>query len=107
MTDQVWLAALRETGKQDSTEQHVICEDHFLTEDISTHGVASDAIPVMPPYLDGPLGLVSPWRAESSEEEEPGATGGCEDDDADDDDARPAPQVYHSVFFMLHVCVYS
>ncbi|XP_069371670.1 transcription factor E2F6-like isoform X2 [Paralichthys olivaceus] len=40
----------------------------------------------MPPYLDGPLGLISPWGAESSEEEEQWATGGCDDDDDDDDD---------------------
>ncbi|XP_054474065.1 transcription factor E2F2 isoform X2 [Anoplopoma fimbria] len=75
----VWLAALRETDKQDSTEQHLICEDHFLPEDISTDGVNSDAIPIMPPYLDGPMGLISPWGAESSEEEE-------EEDPGDDDD---------------------
>lgn len=78
----VWLAALRETDKQDSTEQHLICEDHFLPEDISTNGVNSDAIPIMPPCLDGPL--ISPWGAESSEEEDQWATGGgCDDDDDD------------------------
>nr|XP_046229546.1 transcription factor E2F1-like [Scatophagus argus] len=77
----VWLAALRQTDKQDSTEQHVICEDHFLPEDVSTDGVTSDAIPIMPPFLDGTLGLVSPWGAESSEEEEQSATGGCEEGD--------------------------
>lgn len=66
----VWLAALRETDKQDSTEQHLICEDHFLPEDVSSSGVSSDAIPIMPPCLDGPLSLISPWGAESSEEEE-------------------------------------
>ncbi|XP_034436584.1 transcription factor E2F2-like [Hippoglossus hippoglossus] len=81
----VWLAALRETVKQDWTEQHVICEDHFLPEDISTDKVNSDAIPLMPPYLDGALGLISPWGAESSEEEEEEeeqwTTGGCDDED--------------------------
>lgn len=85
----MWLAALRETDKQDSTEQHLICEDHFLPEDISASGVNSDAIPIMPPYLDGPLGMISPWGAESSDEEDQWATGGCEDDD-DDDEGGPA-----------------
>ncbi|XP_071323545.1 transcription factor E2F3 [Trachinotus anak] len=94
----VWLAALRETDKQDSTDQHLICEDHFLPEDITTSGVNSDAIPIMPPCLDGPLSLISPWGAESSEEEEEQqwANRGCDgdDDDADDggDDAPAAPQ---------------
>lgn len=82
---QVWLAALRETDKKDSTEQHLICEDHFLPEDISADGVNNDAIPIMPPCLDGPHGMISPWGAESSEEEEQWADGGgCDDDDADD-----------------------
>ncbi|XP_032398649.1 transcription factor E2F6 [Etheostoma spectabile] len=88
----VWLAALRETNKQDSTEQHLICEDHFLPEDISKNGVNSDAIPIMPPYLDGPMGLISPWGAESSEEEEDQWTnaGGCDDDEANEGDDAPA-----------------
>lgn len=86
---QVWLAALRETDKQDSTEQHWICEDHFLPEDISSAGINSDAIPIMPPCLDGPMGLISPWGPQSSEDEEedrwaPG--GGYDDADDDDDD---------------------
>ncbi|XP_058469005.1 transcription factor E2F3 isoform X2 [Solea solea] len=85
-TVKVWLAALRELDKHDGTEQHVICEDHFLPEDISNNKVKKDAIPIMPPYLDAPLGLVSPWRAETSEEEEEEeeeewTTGGCGDDD--------------------------
>ncbi|XP_044024992.1 piggyBac transposable element-derived protein 4-like isoform X3 [Siniperca chuatsi] len=79
----VWLAALREKDKEDSTEQHLICEDHFLPEDISTNGVKSDAIPIMPPYLDGPLGMISPWGAELSEEEDQWAAGSG-GDDADD-----------------------
>ncbi|KAF1376976.1 hypothetical protein PFLUV_G00217090 [Perca fluviatilis] len=88
----VWLAALRETNKQDSTEQHLICEDHFLPEDISNNGVNSDAIPIMPPYLDGPMGLISPWGAESSEEEDQWTNGGgCDDDDDDDDEGADAP----------------
>nr|XP_033504423.1 transcription factor E2F2-like [Epinephelus lanceolatus] len=88
----VWLAALRETDRQDATEQHIICEDHFLSEDISTSGVKSDAIPIMPPDLGGPLGLVSPWGAEcSEEEEEEWAAGDCEEEeDEDEDDAPPA-----------------
>ncbi|XP_070843517.1 transcription factor E2F3-like [Chaetodon trifascialis] len=89
----VWLAALRETDKQDSTEQHLICEDHFLPEDISTDGITSDAIPIMPPYLDGSLGHISPWGVESSEEEEQWDTGGCMDNNDEDEggDAPPAP----------------
>ncbi|KAI4790584.1 hypothetical protein KUCAC02_034537 [Chaenocephalus aceratus] len=59
----VWLAALRETEKQDSAEQNQICEDHFLPEDISTDGVKGDAIPIMPPCLEGPLGVINPWGA--------------------------------------------
>lgn len=90
---QVWLAALRETDKQDPTEQHLICEDHFLPEDISKDGVSNDAIPIMPPCLDGPLGMSAPWGAETSEEEaeeeeeeeERWAVGGADvDEDIDD-----------------------
>uniref|UniRef100_A0A665VUD8 Si:ch211-195d17.2 n=1 Tax=Echeneis naucrates TaxID=173247 RepID=A0A665VUD8_ECHNA len=91
----VWLAALRETDKQDLTEQHLICEDHFLPEDISSNGVNSDAIPIMPPCLEGSLSLTSPWRAESSSEEEQEEEGevrwpirGCDDDGP----ARKLPQ---------------
>ncbi|XP_027135210.1 transcription factor E2F6 isoform X1 [Larimichthys crocea] len=92
----VWLAALRETDKQDWTEQDLICEDHFLPEDVSASGVNSDAIPIMPPFLDEPLGLISPWGAESSdeeEEEEQWTTGGCEEQEEHEggDDAPPAP----------------
>ncbi|KAM7395922.1 hypothetical protein PAMA_007274 [Pampus argenteus] len=85
----VWLAALRETDKQDSTEQHVICEDHFLPEDVSTNGVTSDAIPIMSPYLDGPRGMISPWGAELSEEEDQWATGRV---DEEEDEAAEPPQ---------------
>lgn len=66
----VWLAALRETEKEDSTEEHQICEDHFLTDHITPRGISEDAIPIMPPYLDGPLSLISPWGEDSSDEEE-------------------------------------
>lgn len=50
--------------------QHLICEDHFLPDDITTNGVSNDAIPIMPPCLDEALGMISPWGAELSEEEE-------------------------------------
>lgn len=90
--DQVWLAALREADKEDSGEQHLICEDHFLPEDISTSGVSSDAIPIMPPCLDGPLGMIGSWGAESSEEEDQWAGGG-EDDDAVDVGGDDGPNV--------------
>ncbi|XP_026175033.1 transcription factor E2F6 [Mastacembelus armatus] len=97
----VWLAALRETDKHDSTEQHLICEDHFLPEDISNNEVNSDAIPIMPPCPDGPMGIINPWGAESSEEEDHWATGGDEEEDESVDDVGhavpaavdpPAPQ---------------
>ncbi|KAI9528371.1 hypothetical protein NQZ68_022063 [Dissostichus eleginoides] len=78
----VWLAALRETEKHDSAEQHQICEDHFLPEDISTEGVKGDAIPIMPPCLEGPLGVINPWGAASSEEEEED----CDEEEDDEED---------------------
>uniref|UniRef100_A0A8C9XIX9 THAP-type domain-containing protein n=1 Tax=Sander lucioperca TaxID=283035 RepID=A0A8C9XIX9_SANLU len=88
---QVWLAALRETDRQDATELHLICEDHFLQEDVSTEGVQRDAIPIMPPYLDGPLGPARPWGAESSEEEEGGATADCQDQEEEESDPQDTP----------------
>ncbi|KAJ3607230.1 hypothetical protein NHX12_026742 [Muraenolepis orangiensis] len=69
----VWLAALRESERRDPTEHHLLCEDHFLPQHMTAGGVAvrEDAIPIMPPYLDGLLGLpVSPWVEESSEEDQ-------------------------------------
>ncbi|MEQ2284351.1 hypothetical protein AMECASPLE_020780, partial [Ameca splendens] len=66
----VWLAALRQTDQKDSSDQNLICEDHFLPEDISSNEVSADAIPIMPPCLDGPLGMMDPWGAGSEEEEE-------------------------------------
>ncbi|XP_068198322.1 transcription factor E2F2 [Antennarius striatus] len=83
----VWLAALRETDRKDCSEQHLICEDHFLPEDISPQGVTSDAIPIMPPCLDGPMGLINPWGADSCEEDEPF---GMDEDEDDDDDEAPS-----------------
>ncbi|XP_019962840.2 transcription factor E2F6-like [Paralichthys olivaceus] len=67
---QVWLAALRETDKPDLTEHHLICEDHFLPEHISSSGISTDAIPIMPQCLDERLSLTSPWGAESEEDED-------------------------------------
>lgn len=78
----VWLAALRESEKEDLTEQHIICEDHFLTDHITPRGISEDAIPIMSPYLDGPLGLISPWGAESSDDD--GEEEEVCPDDADD-----------------------
>ncbi|XP_029282769.1 transcription factor E2F6-like isoform X1 [Cottoperca gobio] len=71
----VWLTALREQ-QQDATEQQFACEDHFLPEDISTNRVNGDASPIVPLYLDGLLGPVSPRGAESSKEEEEEESGG-------------------------------
>ncbi|KAM3603635.1 uncharacterized protein V6R79_026281 [Siganus canaliculatus] len=81
----VWLAALRETDT-DSAEQHVICEDHFLPEDIHKNTVKSDAIPIMPPCLDGTMG---PWGAESSEEEDQWATGGGDEEEEEEEEEGP------------------
>ncbi|TMS12187.1 Transcription factor E2F6 [Larimichthys crocea] len=81
----VWLAALRETDKQSWTEQHLICEDHFLPEDITADGVNRDAIPIMPPCLDGSLSMISSWGAESSDEEEQWAAGGGDDEEEEED----------------------
>lgn len=90
---QVWLAALRETEKQDSAEQHLICEDHFLPEDISDEGVSSDAIPIMPPCLDGALGLLSQWGAESSEEEDQWAAGGGGGEEEEEEEEVTVPVI--------------
>ncbi|KAL1253757.1 hypothetical protein QQF64_015986 [Cirrhinus molitorella] len=49
----VWLAALRETERE-ITDQHQICEDHFLSHHITPNGISPDAIPIMPP-LEGPV----------------------------------------------------
>ncbi|XP_061560611.1 transcription factor E2F6 isoform X2 [Phycodurus eques] len=82
----VWLAALRETDKQEAAEQHLICEEHFLPEDISRNGVNSDAIPIMPPYLDGPLGDIGTWGAESSEEDDQWGTAGGDEEDEEEEE---------------------
>ncbi len=54
----VWLAALRETEREIS-DQHQICEDHFLSHQMTPNGISADAIPIMPP-LEGP---VSGWSS--------------------------------------------
>ncbi|XP_043075415.1 transcription factor E2F2 isoform X2 [Puntigrus tetrazona] len=54
----VWLDALRE-AEREITDQHQICEDHFLSHHITPNGISEDAIPVMPP-LEGP---VSGWSS--------------------------------------------
>lgn len=63
----VWLAALREPDKQHQAENHVICEDHFLPEDISESGVSPDAIPIMPPCLEEELGIDA-WPEDPEED---------------------------------------
>ncbi|XP_005937699.1 transcription factor E2F1 [Haplochromis burtoni] len=88
---QVWLAALRETHRQDTGEDLLICEDHFLPEDICRKGVTSDAIPLMPPYLDGQLGLLSAWEVDSSEEDEHWHAGGCSNDREEDEFREERP----------------
>lgn len=77
---QIWLAALREMDK-DAMEQHIICEDHFLPDDIKKSGVSRDAVPLMPPGMDITSGLMSSWGAESPEEDEQWGAGGCSEDD--------------------------
>ncbi|XP_065819950.1 transcription factor E2F2 [Labrus bergylta] len=103
----IWLAALRETDRDELTEQHQICEDHFLPDDVTSNGINPAAIPIMPPYLDGQLGLISPWTAESSEEEEEEeeeeqwGTGGCEEEEEEEEEEEDeggdaaAPQQDH------------
>ncbi|XP_069579300.1 transcription factor E2F3-like [Brachyistius frenatus] len=94
----VWLAALREAELreaelEDSAEQQLICEDHFLPEDVSQDEVAGDAIPLMPAYLDGSLGLMSPRRGESSEDDRWWTAAGGDDDDdgGGDEGGKEAP----------------
>ncbi|KAM4713711.1 transcription factor E2F6 isoform 2-T2 [Anableps anableps] len=79
----VWLAALRQTDQQDPSDQNRICEDHFLPEDICSNEVGADAIPIMPPCLDGPLGVLGQWGAGSEDEDEwaAGTAGPDEEED--------------------------
>ncbi|XP_056873196.1 transcription factor E2F2 isoform X1 [Takifugu flavidus] len=84
----VWLAALRETDEHDPTEQHFICEDHFLPEDISRNEVSSDAIPIMPPCVDGGLSMMGSWGPDMPEEEDEQWT---MDGDVEDEDDPPTP----------------
>lgn len=88
MLTQVWLAALRETDTLDPAEQHFICEDHFLPEDLSRDQVSSDAIPIMPPWVDGGLGMDGSWGQELPEDHDEQWT---EDDDQDQDQDQDAP----------------
>lgn len=81
----VWLAALREPDKQDWSENHVICEDHFLPEDISAKGVSSDAIPIMPPCLDGGLGI-NAWPEDQDEDEHWAAADGNEEEQEEEEE---------------------
>ncbi|XP_028252690.1 transcription factor E2F3-like isoform X2 [Parambassis ranga] len=85
----VWLAALRETAEEDSAEQRLICEDHFLPRDISKNGLSSDAIPLMPPYLDGSLGLIGPWSVEDVDDQ--WDTRGCGDNEEYDEGGQDVP----------------
>ncbi|XP_050994455.1 transcription factor E2f1 isoform X4 [Labeo rohita] len=74
----VWLAALRETERE-ITDQHQICEDHFLSHHITPNGISPDAIPIMPP-LEGP---VAGWSScdEQDEHSDPVEKGGVAADD--------------------------
>ncbi|XP_056096111.1 transcription factor E2F4 [Rhinichthys klamathensis goyatoka] len=78
----VWLAALRETERE-ITDQHQICEDHFLSHHITPNGISPDAIPIMPP-LEGP---VCGWSScdEQDEHLDPAGESGVTADDDDDD----------------------
>ncbi|XP_058612993.1 transcription factor E2f1 isoform X2 [Onychostoma macrolepis] len=102
----VWLAALRETERE-ITDQHQICEDHFLSHHITPNGISADAIPIMPP-LEGP---VSGWSScdELEEHSDPVEEGGvaAEDDlydvefedfeEEDDEDHSLADDGLHSM----------
>ncbi|XP_072218203.1 uncharacterized protein [Leuresthes tenuis] len=99
----VWLAALRETEK-DTSEQHVICEDHFLPEDISKKGLISDAIPLMPPYLERPLGPASPGGARTPEEEEQWVTEEDEEDEGGEDSPEQDPEASESPSDVQNLC---
>uniref|UniRef100_A0A3Q2PED3 Transcription factor E2F3-like n=1 Tax=Fundulus heteroclitus TaxID=8078 RepID=A0A3Q2PED3_FUNHE len=87
----VWLAALRQTEQQNPSDQNLICEDHFLPEDISSSEVSADAIPIMPPGPDGPLGLMDPWGAGSEEEEEDQWAAGAGPVDEEDEGGGSLP----------------
>ncbi|XP_055005121.1 uncharacterized protein e2f6 isoform X2 [Boleophthalmus pectinirostris] len=79
----VWLAALREPDTQEWTESQVICEDHFLPEDICASGVSPDAIPIMPPGLeDDELGM-NAWTDDPGEDEYSWTAGDRADDEAE------------------------
>ncbi|KAM4522739.1 uncharacterized protein PAE49_002331 isoform 2-T2 [Odontesthes bonariensis] len=103
----VWLAALRET-EMDASEQHVICEDHFLPEDISRKGLVSDAIPLMPPFLDRPLGLISPGgpgTPEEEEEEQWVAEESSDEEEEEEDPTQQDPEAPESPSDLQNICV--
>ncbi|XP_051511853.1 transcription factor E2F6 isoform X2 [Myxocyprinus asiaticus] len=80
----VWLAALRESDRE-ITEQHQICEDHFLTHHITPSGISPEAIPIMP-LLEAPLGR---WSSgdELDELSDPAEESGvAAEDDFDDEE---------------------
>ncbi|XP_039548137.1 transcription factor E2F4 isoform X2 [Pimephales promelas] len=79
----VWLAALRETERE-ITDQHQICEDHFLSHHITPNGISPDAIPVMPP-LDGPVCGWSSCDEQDEHLDTVGESGVTADDYYDDD----------------------
>lgn len=83
----VWLAALREPDKQDWSESHVICEDHFLPEDLTVHGVSPDAIPIMPPCLEEGLSI-SAWHEDPDDDQ---WTAGGVDDEEEEEEEAPTP----------------
>ncbi|KAK1888834.1 Transcription factor E2F6 [Dissostichus eleginoides] len=65
----VWLAALRETEKHDSAEQHQICEDHFLPRTSPQRGSKVTPSPSCPPAWRGPWESSTPGGPRSSCEE--------------------------------------
>lgn len=81
---QVWLAALREA--HEPAEPRFICEDHFLPEDISKNEVSSDAIPIMPPCMEGGLSMMGSWGGAPEEEDEPWT---MDADEEDEDEVGP------------------
>lgn len=102
----MWLAALRETDK-DPSEQHLICEDHFLSEDISGSEVSSDAIPIMPPYLDGPSCPVGPWSADPFKEEEQWSGVGWDNEEEDEEASEPQQQVWRQFLPLIASLLWS
>lgn len=104
----MWLAALRETSKQQLIGEHLICEDHFLPEDITNGEVNSDAIPIMPPELEWTRPLSSS-ETKCSEEQEP-YDDGVRDGGAPaaaEPPAQELPQQVRTVFCFMLIYVIS